>query len=117
MKSARELINEQVRKETLKEMGRKKSVEPSSEETPVEVTDPKVKALMQHLDINDPDEISASTYDESTFETPEGEYRVLTDEEADVAVEEYISDSVWAFNASFLASHMDDVDEELITTV
>jgi len=32
-------------------------------------------------------------------------YMILTDEEADERVKEYIKDSVWAFNSSFLASH------------
>ena len=32
-------------------------------------------------------------------------YMILTDEEADEKVKEYIKDSVWAFNSSFLASH------------
>ena len=32
-------------------------------------------------------------------------YMVLTDEEADEKVKEYIKDSVWAFNSSFLSSH------------
>jgi len=32
-------------------------------------------------------------------------YMVLTDEEADEKVKEYIRDSVWAFNSSFLSSH------------
>jgi DNA-binding SARP family transcriptional activator len=32
-------------------------------------------------------------------------YAVGTDEESDQAVREYIQDSVWIFNASFIASH------------
>ena len=31
------------------------------------------------------------------------EYRVLTDDEADEAAAEYVKDSLWAFNASFLS--------------
>lgn len=33
------------------------------------------------------------------------EYSVYTDEEADEAVKEYIKESVWAFNASFIINH------------
>ena len=32
-------------------------------------------------------------------------YMVLTDEEADEKVKEYIRDSVWTFNSSFLSAH------------
>ena len=34
----------------------------------------------------------------------DGDYLVLTDEEADEAVDENIKDSLWAFNASFIIS-------------
>jgi hypothetical protein len=40
------------------------------------------------------------------------EYMVLTDSEADEAVTEYIKESVWAFNADFLAS-MTELDSEM----
>lgn len=39
------------------------------------------------------------------------EYRVLTDEEADVAARENILESVWAFNKSFLDSHSEAIAE------
>ena len=39
------------------------------------------------------------------FEVDNESYRVLTDREADEAVEEYITDSLWAFNADFIAAH------------
>lgn len=35
------------------------------------------------------------------------DYLVLTDEEADEKVKEYILDSLWAFNADFIESHSD----------
>jgi len=40
------------------------------------------------------------------------DYLVLTDEEADEAVREYIEETVWAFNPSFLSAHT-GVDEEI----
>ena len=40
------------------------------------------------------------------------DYLVLTDEEADEAVREYIEETVWAFNPSFLSVHT-GVDEEI----
>jgi hypothetical protein len=51
----------------------------------------------------DLDEITESTYGENTFHAAGGEYLVLTDEEADQAAYDYIKESVWAFNSSFLA--------------
>lgn len=44
------------------------------------------------------------------------DYLVLTDEEADEKAEEYITDSLWAFNPSFLAS-MTDFDEEVFQAI
>ena len=37
-----------------------------------------------------------------------GEYRVLTDEEADEAVEEYTRETLWAFNPEFLSAYIAD---------
>ena len=43
------------------------------------------------------------------------EYYVLTDEEADDKAEEYILNSIWAFNSWFLLAHMPSgIDEEII---
>lgn len=44
------------------------------------------------------------------------DYLVLTDEEADEKAKEYIVDSLWAFNASFVASEI-DLDEEVIQAI
>jgi hypothetical protein len=64
----------------------------------------KIKALAEFLEVEE-NEINQSSYDENTFEYGNQEYRVLTDEEADEATKEYISDSVWAFNANFILDH------------
>lgn len=43
----------------------------------------------------------------SDWATQDSSYAVLTDEEADEAAEEYIRESLWAFNADFLATELD----------
>ena len=70
---------------------------------------PKVLALAHHLDSID-------------FEDVEGyidnDYLVYTDEEADEAVREYIEETVWAFNPSFLSAHAKDgIDEDVFKTL
>lgn len=64
----------------------------------------RVKALVEMLG-DGYDTIEESTYQENLFEVDSEEYLVLTDEEADEKVAEYIKDTVWAFNAGFIASH------------
>lgn len=61
----------------------------------------KVEALAKCLDI--PLEDAQSLYDD-------GDYLVLTDEEADEKAKDYILDSLWAFNHSFLRSHSEAID-------
>lgn len=56
----------------------------------------KLNVLGTYLE-TDTDNISASQADD---------YLVCTDEEADEAAKENILDSLWAFNASFIMSHM-----------
>ena len=67
-------------------------------------TEQRIAALAKHLGCDVAD-ISESTYGEGTFDAEGGEYLVLTDEEADELAELKIRDSLWAFNASFIASH------------
>lgn len=55
--------------------------------------------------------INISSYDENIFEIGNQEYLILTDEEADEKTKEYILDSLWAFNASFIIEHMASRDE------
>ena len=66
----------------------------------------KLKTIKQYLDcnINDLDWHDWGS-DGTEFLLGHKGYLVLTDEEADQAVEDYIKDSVWAFNPSFLSSH------------
>jgi len=71
----------------------------------------RMEALAKHLGITLEEEetwedhIEEVSYDENTFDAEGGTYLVLTDEEADKAASDYIRDSLWAFNASFLAEH------------
>lgn len=53
---------------------------------------------------------------EGLMEEYKGDYLVLTDEEADEKVKEYIKESVWAFNASFLSSET-GLPEDMFTAV
>ncbi len=62
----------------------------------------KLVALSLFLDA-EKDEITE--VDESTFKYAQAEYKVLTDDEADEAAKEYIKESLWAFNTSFISSH------------
>lgn len=56
---------------------------------------------------NDFTENVDAVYNDSwdTFELLGNEYKVLTDEEADKAAEEFIEESLWAFNAEFILEH------------
>jgi hypothetical protein len=72
-----------------------------------EVSKARIQALAQHLDSDIED-----------AERSIGDYLVLTDEEADDMAEQYILDSVWAFNPSFIASHCDsDIPQDAIEAI
>lgn len=49
----------------------------------------------------------SEVYDENweTFNILGNEYKVLTDDEADKEVSDYIKDTLWAFNAEFILQH------------
>lgn len=64
----------------------------------------KIEALAEFLDVES-EEIEQTTYDENTFTYGSQEYMVLNDEEADKKTEEYIRESLWAFNANFILNH------------
>lgn len=61
----------------------------------------RIHALAAHLG-RDVEELEPGYGDE--IELGRESYRVLTDAEADAAVVEYVRDTLWAFDASFLAS-------------
>lgn len=66
-----------------------------------------VRALCTHLDCA-PEDLTMERYDQyglAVYSLGRQEYAIGTDAEADAAVAKNIRDSVWAFNASFLASY------------
>jgi hypothetical protein len=67
------------------------------------LTEQRIEALAKHLGCSIDEIITGLCYDE--FEACGGEYLVLTDDEADDKAREHIEQSLWAFNASFIASH------------
>lgn len=70
-------------------------------------TEERTQALAQHLE---------SDIEEA--ERVQDNYLVLTNEEADEMAEQYILDSLWAFNPSFIASHCDsDIPQEAIEAI
>lgn len=80
------------------------------------------KAIVQFL-FNNGDEVGFDEIEEmaeNEFETPHGDYLVLTDEEADEKAKEDIEESVWAFNKSFLDGHSEaisEMDEETFSKI
>ena len=67
----------------------------------------RIQALAKALDC-DVDDLRESRYGDNAYEGNGGEYLVLTDSEADDAVAANIRESVWAFNADWLASYVPD---------
>lgn len=51
------------------------------------------------------DELEHYDDNQDDFESCYGDYLVYTDEEANSAVNEYIKDNVWSFNADFIIEH------------
>jgi len=72
--------------------------------------DPRVIALSKYLDLALEPNITYESNDIYSFDGEE--YMILTDDEADEKVAEYIKDSVWAFNPSFLSCHS-GIDEDV----
>ena len=75
----------------------------------------KVKALKNHLQLNDEEanQITSEHFEHGDhFHFGEQEYLVLTDDEAEELATDYIKESVWAFNSSFLSSHT-GIDEDV----
>lgn len=75
----------------------------------------KTNKLAEHFDCS-PDDIS--DHHGEVFEHDGEEFLVLSDDEADERVREYILGSVWAFRSEFLAGHLKDgVDQEVIELI
>lgn len=65
----------------------------------------KQKALWEHLNkqgLTDSIAVIEAGYDNNHFECQGEEYLVLTEDEREEAVKEYIKESIWAFNADFI---------------
>lgn len=69
----------------------------------------RIEALKQFVDATD-DEIEETSWRDNCFEVGRKEYLVLTDEEADTEVKEYIRESLWAFNSDFISRYCDALD-------
>jgi len=74
--------------------------------------DSKIQALAEHLGFNNELEsfahnlVDRSKYDDCFFEIcGQGDFFVLTNEEADKRAKEYILETVWAFSTDFLQAH------------
>lgn len=71
----------------------------------------RIEALAAFLDIELEDGetledyITPESYTENSFDAPGATYLVLTDDEADAAVRQYVEESLWAFNPEFLSSN------------
>lgn len=72
--------------------------------------DPRVMALSKYLDLALEPNITYESNDIYSFGNEE--YMILTDDEADEKVAEYIKETVWAFNPSFLSCHS-GIDEDV----
>ena len=75
-------------------------------EAPIEDTyDDEVIALAEYLD-TDIDNITKSDYwNNGVYDTDEGEYMILDDEDANNLAGDNIVESLWAFNADFICQH------------
>jgi hypothetical protein len=65
----------------------------------------KIEALAKFLDCNE-DYLFQDRYDESLYTLANEEYLVLTDSEADERTADYIRETLWAFNPSFLCNYL-----------
>ena len=72
----------------------------------------RVVALSKHLELTEEEEKEIHYESNDTYCFGNEEYMILTDDEADEKVAEYIKDSVWAFNPSFLSCHS-GIDEDV----
>lgn len=62
-------------------------------------------AVREQLGMEDDEEIVVTNWDEDIFEVEgQGEFLIVTEERAMDLAEDYIRDSLWAFNPSFLAN-------------
>ena len=65
----------------------------------------RIKALSKYMELTKEEEKEITHESDNYYNYGNKEYLILIDDEADEKVAEYIKDSVWAFNPSFLSSH------------
>ena len=65
----------------------------------------KVKAVAEFMKLNEHDAKSITHTADDYYTFANEEYMVLTEDEADDKVKEYIKETVWAFNPTFIADH------------
>ena len=80
--------------------------------------DSKEAALARFLDVSI-DDVSEACYGADTYDAGGlGEYVVCSDDEADKAAAEYITDSLWAFRSEFLVAYVPDgIGADVIQTI
>ena len=81
--------------------------------------DDKLCCIAKLFDVENGDHDYASDYSimhDNIVDGPRGEYLVLDDDEADAACREYIEQSLWAFNASFLSGET-GIDESVFVAL
>ena len=100
----------QQRKETMNQIIQNETDTKKENDKP-EMFDEKIQALGKHLDLNNEDLIMIEESGDY-FCFGDKEFLVLTEDEAEEKAKEYIKNSAWAFNPSFLASHS-KVDEDV----
>jgi hypothetical protein len=81
-----------------------------------EETNDRARALAQNQGVSiDEIELESNEYNNvQVFTVGNAEFYVVTDSEADEIAEEYIRDTVWAFNASFINDHINNNVENII---
>lgn len=69
----------------------------------------KAATLAKYLQVD----LGTISYEGGNFESTDaqGEYIVMTDEEADAAVKDYVLESAWAFRYDFLCGHSEAIAE------
>jgi len=72
----------------------------------------KVEAVADFMELNEIGKANITHQDDHYYTYGNEEYMVLTDDEADDKVAEYIKETVWAFNPTFLSDHS-GIDEEV----
>lgn len=80
------------------------------------IEDERIQALANYLELDQEEAERISEDGDGVYSIGHSEYLVLDDEEADAKSREYILDSIWCFNPSFLAGHT-NLDEDDIQAI